>query len=162
MVCATLPAPPCSATKRPPVRSAARTLVVTARGRVSQWSAAFEKTQSNWPTEKSCPSPTHELEMREPCAGLFDHVAVGVEADHRRAPLGDLRRELSRAAPEVEHPFAGLRIEQVDQRIATAGHETELIVVVAGIPRHRAKSNTSEPRELARVSARESGVWPVA
>jgi hypothetical protein len=61
-------------------------------------------------------------------------------------------REFTCAAAEVEHVFAGLRIEQVDQRIATAGHEPELIVVVAGIPRHRAKSNTSERSERARAA----------
>ena len=88
------------------------------------------------------PVAVHELEMREPCPGLFDHVLIGVEADHRGAPLGDLGREFSRAAPEVEYPLARLRIEEVDQRIAAAGHETELIVVVAGIPGHHSKSNT--------------------
>ena len=58
-----------------------------------------------------------------------------------RAPEGDLRGQHAGAAPEVEHAFAGLRVEQVDQRRALRGHVAEAAVV--GATFHRSKLGVS-------------------
>jgi DNA-binding transcriptional LysR family regulator len=58
----------------------------------------------------------------------------GVNPDHDAAPRRKVFGQRAVATPEVENAFAGLRLQQVDNRLSQIGHKSCVRRVVGGVP----------------------------
>jgi hypothetical protein len=65
---------------------------------------------------------------------LVHHLGRSIQPTDVRPALGQLRRQISRTAAQVEHTLTRLRRQEIDQVRAQLGHERARAVVVGRIP----------------------------
>jgi hypothetical protein len=132
-IAATFPAPPISATNRPPGRKARYTEERTAEASRIQCRAALLKTASN-SASKGKDSARATRASRPRARAPRDLLRAGIDGHDQRARRDQLLRERAVAAAEVEDPLPWPGREQVDHRGAEVGHEARVLGVGPRIP----------------------------
>ena len=116
-IAATFPCAPISPMKRPRGTSA-RPIPASARsGSRIQCSAAFENAASN-SARNGRRVHIHDARVNASRTRCLDERRRAVNADHLGTARDDRCRERAVAAANIEHTFAGLRIEPIDDGLA--------------------------------------------
>ncbi len=91
-----------------------------------------------------------EAQLRIVLASLGDHGGRAIDAGYLGAGGGDLRRQLSGAAPDVQNPFTRPRRQQTDQIPAVLPDERMLVLIQRGIPCAHWRQHTTNRERTSR------------
>ena len=75
-----------------------------------------------------------EFQFWKVLPGLRNHRYRRIEAHNLGTPVGDLRGQMAGSAAEIENPFTGLRMEDIDEIRALFPDERMPVVIERAVP----------------------------